>query len=98
MSRRTVVHMSTTEHTTQLLRNSPDQLATLAESIAEHGFASHALEAVALANLLHCEGFRQLALDIVRDANQPDVARERAFGLVHGVALAPPSQVHTVAA
>lgn len=83
---------------TQELRTSAHQLADLAEGIAQHGFTSYADEAVALANLLHCEGFRQIALDIVRDETQPTIARERAFGIVHGIALAPPQQLHTTAA
>ena len=90
--------MSTSQRTTQQLRSSPIQLADLADGIAKDGFAGHALEAVALANLLQCEGFRQIALDIVRDKTQPTVARERAFGLVHGIALEAPRQLHTVAA
>ncbi len=90
--------MSTTQRTTQQLRSSPIQLADLAEGIAKDGFASRAIEAVALANLLQCEGFRRIALDIVRDETQPTVARERAFGLVHGIALEAPQQHHTVAA
>ena len=90
--------MSTTQITTHELRNSPIQLDDLADGIAQHGFCNHAAEAVALANLLHCEGFRQLALDIVRDETQPTIARERAFGLVHGIALEAPLQLHTVAA
>ena len=90
--------MSTLRTPTHALRTSPNQLDDLAEGIAQHGFASHSAEAIALANLLHCEGFRQVALDIVRDETQPTIARERAFGLVHGIALEAPRQLHTVAA
>lgn len=90
--------MSTSQHTTQQLRTSPIQLADLAAGIAQDGFTSHAHEAVSLANLLHCEGFRQLAIDIVRDDTQPTVARERAFGLVHGIALEAPHRPATAAA
>ena len=90
--------MSTTQYTTQQLRTSPTQLANLADGIVEDGFSEHAREAVGLANLLECEGFRHLALDIVRDENQPVIARERAFGIVHGLALEAPRQVRTVAA
>jgi len=53
---------------------------------------------IALVNLLHCEGFRQIALDIVRDDTQPAIARERAFGLIHRIALEAPRQLQTVAA
>lgn len=90
--------MSTIRTTTHALRTSPMQLDDLAEGIAQHGFCVHAAEAVALANLLYCEGFRQVALDIVRDETQPTVARERAFGLIHGIALEEPQHLHTVAA
>jgi hypothetical protein len=90
--------MSTFQTPTYDLRTSPTQLDDLAEGIAHDGFCSHAAEAVALANLLHCEGFRQLALDIVRDETQPSIARERAFGLVHGIALQAPQLLHSVAA
>lgn len=90
--------MSTTTTTTRQLRTNPTQLADLADGIAQHGFASHAAEAVALANLLDCEGFRQIALDIVRDETQPTIARERAFGLVHRIALEASEQFHIVAA
>lgn len=90
--------MRTQPPTTQQLRTSPIRLGDLADGIAVDGFCQHASEAVALANLLHCEGFRQLALDIVRDETQPLVARERAFGLVHGLALQAPRHVHIIAA
>ena len=88
----------TTHHTTRQLRHSPDQLAALANGIAEHGFACHASEAVGLANLLGCEGIRHVAIDVVLDEIQPEVARERAFGLVHGLALEAPRLARTVAA
>ena len=84
--------------TTHELRTSPIQLADLASGIEQHGFAHHAVEVIALANLLHCEGFRQIALDIVRDDTQPTIARERAFGLIHRIALQAPRQLHTAAA
>ena len=53
---------------------------------------------IALANLLHCEGFRQIAIDIVSDDTQPTIARERAFGLIHRIALEAPRQLHSSAA
>jgi len=84
--------------TTQQLRDSPDQLSALAYGIAEHGFASHESEAVGLANVLACEGFGHVAIDIVRDHTQPAAARERAFGLLHGLALEAPRQRRTIAA
>ncbi len=84
--------------TAQPLRTSPIQLADLANGIAQDGFASHVAAAVALANLLHCEGFRQIALDIIRDDTQPAIARERAFGLIHRIALEAPRQLHSSAA
>lgn len=84
--------------TTHELRNSPSQLADLADSIAQHGFASHATEVVALANLLHCEGVRHFAVDVVRDDTQAVIARERAFGHLHGLSLAAPRQLGFVAA
>jgi len=77
----------TTQYTTRQLRDSPEQLSALADGIAEQGLLDHARAAVGLANLLHCEGFRHIAIDILRDETQPEVARERAFGLVHGIAL-----------
>lgn len=80
------------------LRNSPDQLSVLADRIAIDGFASHSAEAVGLANLLACEGFHQPAIDIMRDESLPGIVRARAFGLVHGIALAEPHQLHHVAA
>ncbi len=94
MVRRTVSHMSSRE----FLRNSPDQLSALADRIAIDGFASHAPEAILLADLLDREGFHDVAIDVVRDESQSAIARERAFGILHGIALQAPLQSHLVAA
>ncbi|HQZ34216.1 MAG TPA: hypothetical protein PK020_07310 [Ilumatobacteraceae bacterium] len=80
------------------LRNSPSQLSELADSIAADGFASHASVAVGVANILDCEGFHHVAIDVVRDDTQPTIARVRAFGLMHGLALAAPQRLCTAAA
>lgn len=80
------------------LRHSPDQLAVLANAIATDGFVRHASAAVGLANALDCEGFHHVAIDIVRDETHTTIARERAFGHIHGLALDAPRRLCTVAA
>lgn len=82
----------------EALRNSADQLSVLADGIAIDGFASHATEAICLADLLDREGFHDVAIDVVRDESQSAIARERAFGILHGIALEAPRQSQPVAA
>jgi hypothetical protein len=84
--------------TNQSHRNDPSWLAELATAIAEHGLDEREADVVVLANQLHCEGNRQLVLDIVRDRTQPTIARERAFGVMHGIALAGRTSHRSVAA
>ena len=84
--------------TIQSHRNDPSWLAELATAIAERGLDEREADVVVLANQLHCEGNRQLVLDIVRDRTQPTVARERAFGVMHGIALAGRTSHRSVAA
>ena len=63
-------------------------LATLADAVATLGIRGAADDVRRLVTRLRCEGLHGVALDVLADESQPDVARERAFGVVHGLALA----------
>jgi hypothetical protein len=84
--------------TIQQHRHDTAWLSELAMAIAEHGFSGSEADAVQLADVLRREGRRHPAIDILRDATQPTVARERAFGLVHGLALEPSRSMRAAAA
>lgn len=63
-------------------------LASLAAAVAADGIRSADDDVQRLVTRLRCQGLHGVALDVLADDRQPDVARERAFGLVHGLALA----------
>lgn len=76
-------------------------LASLAAAVAADGIRSAADDVQRLVNRLRCQGLHGVALDVLADDHQPDVARERAFGVVHGLALAtaaPLTAAHLAAA
>ena len=79
----------------------PATLATLADMIANRGIQQVAADVQQLVTRLRCQGVHGVALDVLADDRQPAVARERAFGIVHGLALAtatPAATGHLVAA
>lgn len=63
-------------------------LAALAEAIAIRGITGADDDIRRLVTRLRCDGFHGVALDVLDDETQPAVARERAFGIVHRLALA----------
>ena len=76
-------------------------LASLAAAVAADGIRSAADDVQRLVNRLRCQGLHDVALDVLADDRQPEIARERAFGVVHGLALAtaaPAAAAHLAAA
>lgn len=63
-------------------------LDDLAHRLAERGIDSAEAEIARLANRLRCAGIGGVLLDVLSDRRQPEVARQRAFGRLHGLALA----------
>lgn len=91
--------MSTT-HT--LPRMDARWLDDLAHAVAEFGIDGSEPEIRRLANELRCnlhgKDNVRVMLDVLVDVTQPAVARERAFGRIHGIAIAAPSALHLAAA
>jgi hypothetical protein len=90
--------MSTT-HT--LPRADSKWLDDLAHAVAEFGIDRHEPEIRRFANELRCtvhdhHGARVM-LAVLVDVTQPAIARERAFGRLHGFALATPTALHLAA-
>jgi hypothetical protein len=77
------------------------QLDELADSIAATGIARHEHAIRRFANQLlgrHLDRRDAVLLDVLTDSDQPSVARERAFGHLHSLALSHPGGVGRQAA
>ena len=99
-------HMSTTTHT--LPSADTRWLDDLAHAVAEFGIARRENEIRSFAYELRCtmrdnahdtsHGNVRVLLEVLADVAQPAAARERAFGRLHGIALAAPAALHLAAA
>ncbi len=74
-------------------------LDSLAAAIDRCGLGAVEAEVTALAQWAHDAGVRSIALDVLTDRSEPQIARERAFGLVAAQLMrAPARQPAAVAA
>ncbi len=68
-------------------------LDTLAADIDRFGLGAVEAEVTALVERAHDAGIRSIALDVLTDRTEPEIARERAFSLVAAQLMQAPARL-----